>query len=200
MDRLSQEKTRLNRCPSEQRTLHCYIEKGKTEPFPIWTENSALLHRKRQDSTVPHRKRELCIVISKKTRLNCSPYQQRTLHCYIEKNKTEPFPIPKENSILLARKRPDWTVPHSNTEHTRLTFAILSKINVSNLGWFLIAFWPIFEGNHFESIPKVRLACICIFHIHLHTRVTLGVLSKITTYIYTWGLEKRVHHSARFLL
>ena len=83
---------------------------------------------------------------------------------------------------LLARKRSDWTVPHSNTEHTCLTFVILSKINrypvvktvalnflisrphfdMDSTYWFLIFFWSIFEGNHFESIPKVRRACICI--------------------------------------
>ena len=111
------------------------------------------------------------------------------------------------DSRLLARKRPDWTVPHSNTEHTCLTFVILSKINrypvvktvalkflilrphfdMDSTYWFLIFFWPIFEGNHFESIPKVRLACICIFHIHIHTRLTFGILSKINIYIYILG-------------
>ena len=57
----------------------------------------------------PHRNRKLCIVISKKTRLNCSPYQQRSLHRYIEKDMTEPF------------------------SNIRLTFMILSKINSSLL-------------------------------------------------------------------
>ena len=56
---------------------------------------------------VPHPNRELCNVISKKTRLNRSPSRQRTLYCYIEKDKTEPFPIPTENSALLSRKRQD---------------------------------------------------------------------------------------------
>ena len=109
-------KTKLKRIPSQQRTLHCHIEKDKTEPFPIPIENSVLLHRKRQDWTVPHPKRELWIVISKKTRLNRSPSQQRTLLCYIEKDKTESFPIPTENSALLHQKRQDWTVPHANKE------------------------------------------------------------------------------------
>ena len=109
-------KTRLNRSPSQQRTLLCYIEKDKTESFPIPTENSALLHQKRQDWTVPHANKELCIVISKKTRLNRSPSQQRTLHCYIEEDKTEPLPIRTENSALLYRKRQDWTVSHLNSE------------------------------------------------------------------------------------
>ena len=109
-------KTRPNLSPSQQRTLHCYIKKDKTEPFPMPTKNSALLYRKRQDWTVPHHNRELCIVISKKTRLNRCPSEQRTLHCYIEKGKTEPFPIRTENSALLHRKRQDWTVPHPNRE------------------------------------------------------------------------------------
>ena len=105
-----------NRCPSEHWTLHCYIETSKAEPFP-------------------NPNRELCIVTSKKTRLNRSPSQQRTLHCYIEKDKknrcpsqqrtlhchiekgkTGPFPIRTGNSALLHRKGQDWTFPHSNSE------------------------------------------------------------------------------------
>ena len=56
-----------NRCPSEPWTLHCYIETSKAEPFP-------------------NPNRELCIVTSKKAWLNRSPSQQRTLHCYLTKS------------------------------------------------------------------------------------------------------------------
>ena len=42
-----------------QRTLHCYLEKDKTEQFPLSTKISALLHWKRQDLTVLHPNREL---------------------------------------------------------------------------------------------------------------------------------------------
>ena len=71
---VTSKKTRLNRCPSQQRTLHCDIEKGKTEPFSIRTGNTA-------------------IVISKKRRLNRTRSQQRTQHCCIKKEKTKPFPL-----------------------------------------------------------------------------------------------------------
>ena len=69
--------SRLNRFPSEQRT-----------------RSSALLHRKRHDWTVPH-----------SNRLNRFPSEQRNRRCYIEKDKTEPFPIATETSALLPRKR-----------------------------------------------------------------------------------------------
>ena len=98
---------------SQQRTVN--TKKGKTASIPI-TENFALLPWKRQAWTVVHINTELCIVILKKTRLNLSPSQQRTLHCYIKKDKTEPFPMPTKNSALLYRKRQDWTVPHPNRE------------------------------------------------------------------------------------
>ena len=39
---------------------------------------------------------------------------------------------------------------------------------------------------------------MCIFHIHIHTRLTFGILLGINIYIYTWELEKQVHNSARF--
>ena len=97
---------RLNRFPSEQRTRHIPTDRTvshlnrelgvvtskktklirstsqQTELFPIWTENSTLLHRKRQNSSVPH-----------PNRLNRFPSEQRTRRCYIEKDKTDPFPI-----------------------------------------------------------------------------------------------------------
>jgi len=71
-------KSGQSRSPSQQRLLHGYVEKGKTEPLPLRTENSILLHRK----TVPNPNGEL------------SPSQQRTLHCCVKKDKTEPFPLP----------------------------------------------------------------------------------------------------------
>ena len=52
---------------------------------------------------------------------------QRTLHCYLEKDKPELFSISTQNSALLYWKRQDFTVPHPNRE---LTFDILSKIKI----------------------------------------------------------------------
>ena len=51
--------------------------------------------------------------------------------------------------------------------HIRLTFRILSKINICNLKWLLVVFYSISEGNRFESIQKVRRTCICIYNIHI---------------------------------
>ena len=145
-------KTRLNRDSSQQRILHGYIEKDKTEAFPIRTENSALSYRKRQDWTVPHANRELCIVISKKTRLNRSPSQKRTLDCYIEKDKTESFLIPTENSALLYRKRQDWIFPHPNRE---LCIVTSKKTRLNRSPWQQRT-RPSKHVIHFESITKVR--------------------------------------------
>ena len=47
------------------------------------------------------------------------------------------------------------------------------------LGRFFIDFWSIFD----RCIPKFRRACICIFHIHIHSRLTFRILSKINQYI-----------------
>ena len=79
------------------------------------------------------------------------------------------------SAALLYRRRQDWTVAHPNIELCILTsshpvaktvalkFLILRPhFDMDSTYWFLIIFWPIFEGNHFESIPKVRRACICI--------------------------------------
>ena len=150
---LISKKTRKNRASSQQRILHGYIKIESfsipTENFASlhqkrqeWTvphaptKNSALLYRRLRDWTVPHSLSDIKTLFHpnrelwppKKEKLtvfqpNCSPYQQRTLHCYIENDNTEPFPIPTENSTLLARKRPDWTI------RIRLTFLTLSKIN-----------------------------------------------------------------------
>ena len=100
---------RLIRFPSEQRARRCYIEKDKTEPFhktklnrstsqqsepfPIWTENSALLHRKKQSWSVPH-----------PNRLNCFPCHGNRL-TFVILSKTDPFHIPT-----------DWTFSHLNRE------------------------------------------------------------------------------------
>ena len=129
---------RLNCFISKQRTRRCYIQKTRlsrspsqqTEPFPIWTENSALLHRKRQklnrgnprtkdktepfpistDWTVSHLNTELDVVTSKKTKRIRSTSQQ-----------IDPFPIWAESSTLLHRKRQDRTVPHPNrVNHPKL--------------------------------------------------------------------------------
>ena len=109
---------RLNRSQSEQGTLHCYIEKDKTEPFPILTANSALLHQKGRDWIGPHvniengedwtvlpADIELCIGISKKIRLNRAPSQRRTLlYC----NRLD--------SALLQRKNTRRIVAFPNRE------------------------------------------------------------------------------------
>ena len=83
-------------------TTHTLKRPTSTENHIVHTHIHTLKH-----PMVPHPNRELCNVISKKTGLNRFPSRQRTLHCYIEKNKTEPFPIPTENSALSYRKRPD---------------------------------------------------------------------------------------------
>ena len=130
-----------------------------------------MLYRRRQDWTVAHPNIELCILTSSHPVAKTVALKFLILRPHFDMD-----------SRLLARKRSDWTVPHSNTEHTCLTFVILSKINrypvvktvalfflisrphfdMDSTYWFLIFFWSIFEGNHFESIPKVRRACICI--------------------------------------
>ena len=85
-----------------------------------------------------YKRKELCIVTSKKTRLNCSSYQQRALHCYIEKDTTEPFPIPtgwtvshlkKEIGVVTLKKTKLNRSPSQQRPPTSLTFMILSKIN-----------------------------------------------------------------------
>ena len=60
----------------------------------IPTENSALSYRKRQNWTFHHPNRELCIVISKKTRLNRCPSEQpnRELWLITSKKKIELLP------------------------------------------------------------------------------------------------------------
>ena len=110
--------------------------------------NSALLHRKRQNSTVLQPNRELGFITSKKiswtvfhpNRLNRFISKQRTRLCYIEKDKSEPFLVATENvhcyfekdktelfiistksSALLNRKRHDWTVLHPNRLHRFLS-------------------------------------------------------------------------------
>ena len=93
--------------PNDQwwmRTDECWMMNDEwwmmnDEPFPIPKENFGLLYRKGQDWIVSHPNRELCFVISKKTRLNLSPSQQRTLHRYIKKDKSEPFPMRQQRTL-----------------------------------------------------------------------------------------------------
>ena len=66
--------SRLNLSPSQQRTLHRYIKKDKSEPFPM--------------------------------------RQQRTLHCYIEDYEIEPFPIPFQTSR-------HYFIPTENCDHQK---------------------------------------------------------------------------------
>ena len=102
LDAVTWKKTKLIRSTSQQ-----------SEPFPIWTENSTLFHRKRQNWSVPHPNRLNRLLHRKKqnwsvphpNRLNRFPSEQRTRRCYIEKEKTDPFHIPT-----------DWIVSHLNRE------------------------------------------------------------------------------------
>ena len=88
---LASKQTRLNRAPSQHSTLYCYIEGDKTEPFSIPNREFCLVISKKTRRAVAYPNRDLCIVISNKAWLNRSSSEQRTLHCYIEKGKTEPF-------------------------------------------------------------------------------------------------------------
>ena len=124
---VTSEQTRLSRFPFEQWPWRCYIKKNKTEPFPIALENSALLYWKRQDRTVSHLNSDLAAVTSEKTRLSRFPSEQLPWLRYIEKNKTEPFPIAAINCVLLPWKSQDWTVPHINKE---LSIVTLQKIRL----------------------------------------------------------------------
>ena len=84
-----------------QKLEYCLATHTHTTPIPTslcngkhWTQSSTLLHRKRQNWSVPH-----------PNRMNRSLSEQRTWRCYIENNKTDPFHIPT-----------DWTVSHLNRE------------------------------------------------------------------------------------
>ena len=85
LDVIISKKTRLIRATSQQTEMM---------PFPIWTENSTLLHRKRLNSSVLH-----------PNRLNRFLFEHRFRRCYMERDKTEPFHIPT-----------DWTVFHLSRE------------------------------------------------------------------------------------
>ena len=87
------------------------------------------------------------------------------------------------------------------TPHTRLTFRILAKIYqyiyiyISySLGCilggnFLAGLLTRIEFDLFKSIPNVRLECVCRsqnWHVYVffYIRLTFGILSKTTIYIY----------------
>ena len=82
------------------------------------THTHLLTHKQKSCWSVPNPNRELFIVTSKKTRFTRrrSPSRQRTVCCYLEKDKTASFPILTEDSALLYLKREDWTVPDPNSE------------------------------------------------------------------------------------
>ena len=88
LDIVTSKKPKLIRSTSQQ-----------TEPFPIWPENSTLLHRKTPNSSVLH-----------PNRLNRFPSDHRSRRWYIEKNKTEAFHIAT-----------DWTVFHLSRELDAVT-------------------------------------------------------------------------------
>ena len=72
-------------------------------------------------------------------------------------------------------------------------------------GRILVGFWMILGRSLIDlylifdrSIPKDRRACICIFHIHIHSRLTFRILSKINQYIYILNTHYSlftIHHS-----
>ena len=91
---------------------HSHISKRQHRTVTHPKRELCIVISKKTRRTVAHPNSELCIVISKKARLNRSQSEQGTLHCYIEKDKTEPFPILTANSALLHQKKRDWIGPH----------------------------------------------------------------------------------------
>ena len=102
---VTSKKTRLNRCPSQQRTLHCDIEKGQTEPSPIRTGNTAIVISKKTGlNRAPSQRRTLHCYIEKYKKNRC-PSEQRALHWYIEKGKTESLPNPNRELCIVTSKK-----------------------------------------------------------------------------------------------
>ena len=94
---LTSKNTKLNRSTSQQ-----------TQPFPIWTENSALLHRKRQNSYVPHPNR--LFPIWTENGFWSSFVWFRTRRCYIEKDKTDPAYTTARDLHRERKERRDWLI------------------------------------------------------------------------------------------
>ena len=139
---VTSKKTRLNRSPSQQ-----------TEPFPIWTENSALLHRKRQNWTVPHRNHaSLTFVILSKTEF----------HATIPKILTW-FTSQKESFNLIQPCSKDWTGSHHKSKHRIRPWITNDEWWIKNDEWWMmIVFFEMLNWKepsiYFESITKVRLS------------------------------------------
>jgi len=93
---------------------HCYIEKDWTEPCPIPTANSALLYRKIQEKPLPLRTESSAVIYRKRQNWIVAQSEQRTLHCYIEKDKTEPFLLPNRELCFIMSTKKWRTVAHSN--------------------------------------------------------------------------------------
>ena len=93
---------------------HCYIEKDWTEPCSIPTANSALLYRKIQEKPLPLRTESSALIYRKRQNWIVAQSEQRTLHCYIEKDKTEPFLLPNRELCFIMSTKKWRTVAHSN--------------------------------------------------------------------------------------
>ena len=104
LDVVTWKKTKLNRSTSQQ-----------SEPFPIWTENSALLHRKKQSWSVPH-----------PNRLNCFPYVSWHPSNCCDTFENWSVPHPNRLNRLLYRKKQNWAVPHPN------------RLNCLNAEWWMM--------------------------------------------------------------
>ena len=118
---VTSKKARLNRLPSKQWTRcqhRTVITKNKkwtvSQPNCSLSDIKALFHPNRE------------LWIPKKEKLLLSQ-SQRTMHCYLEKDKPELLSISTQNSALLYWKRQDFIVPHFNRE---LTFDIIAKIKI----------------------------------------------------------------------
>ena len=150
-------------------------KKNHAEPFPIRTGSSSLLRRKRQDWTVPHPNSKLCIGASKETTQNRLPCQHRTLHCYSEKDKTEPFSIPTENAALLDRKRQE--EPFSPSEERSLHCYI--------------------EKGKTEPFP-IRTRNSSLLHTLLHTLKRQDwIVLNVNIDLFTGNPKQYAHHNNR---
>ena len=93
---------------------HCYIEKDWTEPCSIPTANSALLYRKIQEKPLPLRTESSALIYRKRQNWIVAQSEQRALHCYIEKDKTEPCLLPNRELCFITSTKKWRTVAHSN--------------------------------------------------------------------------------------
>ena len=101
--------TRKTVAPPNRELCIDISKKAKLNRCPIRTENSALLHRKRQDGTVlASQQRTLLYHVDKEMKNRC-PFERWILHCYIETSKAEPFSHPNWEICIGIRKWQDLT-------------------------------------------------------------------------------------------